>query len=82
MTNPVFDVDSLSLYQSFIDEGYDGLSDSHATNEWRYNRVDSFQRDPVVSMGNTIAKRVIVLNNEEIVKPEFRLPTVAEYAFA
>jgi hypothetical protein len=36
----------------------------------------------VVSMGNTIAKRVIVLNNEEIVKPEFRLPTVAEYAFA
>ena len=34
--------DSMSLYHSFIDEGYDGLSELQANNDWRFARADSF----------------------------------------
>jgi hypothetical protein len=45
-------------FQSFMDEGYDGLEESRATNEWKINRVDSFNKESLGRVSDRILKKV------------------------
>lgn len=52
--------DSMSHYHSFIDEGYDGLSDFNGQSDWKYGRMDSFHQNKnnVATRANPLLKKV------------------------
>lgn len=49
-----------------MDEGYDGLSDSRMTNEWKIHRVDSFHRDHLGKHSDRLLKKVETLLLQKI----------------
>jgi hypothetical protein len=61
-------------FQSFMDEGYDGLEESRATNEWKINRVDSFNKESLGRVSDRILKKVTPQIHVEILteNPVFR----------